>query len=60
VKEVIISSRKTLIKPLYKKGDISECGNYQGLSLVSVGRKLLSNMILFRLRDAVDEVSKGE
>ena len=41
--------RKTLIKPLYTKGDKSECGNYRGISHVSVGSKLLSNMILFRL-----------
>jgi hypothetical protein len=32
-------------KPLYKKGDKSECGNYQGISLVSVGSKLLSIMV---------------
>ncbi|XP_065567671.1 uncharacterized protein LOC136031782 [Artemia franciscana] len=49
-------SRKTLAKPPYKKGDKSECGNYRGISLVFVGSKLLSNVILFRLRDAVDKV----
>ena len=27
--------KKTLIKPLYKKGDNSECRNYRGISLVS-------------------------
>ena len=52
--------RKTLIKPLYKKGDKSECRNYRGISLVSVGRKLLSNIILFRLRHAVDKVLREE
>ena len=31
-----------------------------GISLVSVGSKLLSNMILFRLRDAVDKVLREE
>jgi len=50
---------KILIKPLYKKGDKSECGNCQGISLVSVGCKLLSNMML-RLRDAVDKVIRKE
>ena len=35
-------------------------GNYRGISLVSVGSKLLSNMILFRLRDAVDKVLREE
>ena len=58
--EVPNDFRKTLIKPLYKKGDKSECCNYQGISLVSVSSKLLSNMILFRLRDAVDKVLREE
>ena len=48
--------KKTLIKPLFKKSDKSECRSYRGNSLVSVGSKLLNNMILFRLRDAVDKV----
>ena len=42
--------KKTLIKPMHKKSDKSECRNYRGISLVSVGSKLLSNMILFRQR----------
>ena len=40
--------RKAFIKPLYKKSDKNESRNYQGISLVSVGSKLLSNMILFK------------
>ena len=58
--EVPNDFRKTLIKPLYKKGDKSECRSYRGINLVSVGRKLLSNLILFRLRDAVDKVLREE
>ena len=54
--EVPNDFRKILIKSLYKKGDKSECRNYRGTSLVCVGSKLLSNMILFRQRDAVDKV----
>ena len=30
--------RKTLIKPLYKKRNKSECGRYRVISLVSVGQ----------------------
>ena len=52
--------KKTLIKPLYKKVDKSECCIYRGISLVSVGGELLRNMILFRLRDAVDKVLREE
>jgi len=58
--EVPNGFRKALMKPLNKKGDESECRNYRGISLVSVGRKLLSNIILFRLRDAVDKVVREE
>ena len=59
-REVPNDFRKTLIKLLYKKGDKSECRNYRSISLVSVGRKLLSNMTLFRLRHAVDRVLREE
>ena len=52
--------RKTIVKPLHKKGDKSECGNYRSISLVSLGSKLLSNMLIFRLRDAVDKVLREE
>ena len=58
--EAPIDFRKTLIKPLYKKGDKSECRNYRGISLVCIGSKLLSNVIIFRLRDAVDKVLREQ
>ena len=59
-REVPSDFRKSLIKPLYKKGDKSECGICRGISLVSVGSKLLSNMILFRLKDAAEKVLREE
>ena len=49
---------KTLIKPLYKKGDKSECRNCRGI--VSVGGKLLNNLMLFRLRNVVEKVLREE
>ena len=52
--------RKTLTKPLYKKGGKSECGNYWDISLVPVGSKLLSNMTFFGLSDAADKVIREE
>ena len=58
--EVPNDFRKTLIKPLYKKGDKSECRKYRVISLVSVGSILISNMIRFRLRDAVEKVLREE
>ena len=58
--EVPSDFRITLIKALYKIGYNNECGNYCGISLLSVCSKLLSNMILFRLRDAVDKILREE
>ena len=58
--EVPNDFRKTLTKPLYKKGDKSECCSCRGISLVHIGSKLLSNMTIFRLTDAVDKVLKEE
>ena len=52
--------RKTLIKPLYKKGGKSKCGNYRAINVVFVSSKLLSIMIPFGLRDAVDKVIREE
>ena len=35
-----------LIKPIWKKNDQSECVNYRGIYLVSIGCKLLSMIVL--------------
>ena len=51
--------RETLIKPLYKKDNKSEYGNYRGLSMISVDSKLIDMMILFRQRHAVYSLEKG-
>ena len=58
--ELLNDLRKTLIKPLYKKGDKSEFVDYRDISLFSVSRKLLSNMIFCRRREAVDKVLREE
>ena len=54
--EVLNDFCETLIKPLCEKGDKSQWGNYLGISLVSIGNKLLSNLLLFGLRNAVGKV----
>ena len=45
--------RKAVIK-LPKKGDISDCNNWRGITLLSVLGKVFCLIILNRLRDAVD------
>ena len=39
-----------------KKGDRADCGNYRGISLLSVGGKVLARVILVRLLNHVADV----
>lgn len=41
---------------LFKKGDRSHCGNYRGISLLSVVGKLLSDILLQRLKRIADKM----
>ena len=67
--EVPSDFKKILIKPLYNKGDKSDCGNNRGIILVYVGSKLVDtfytdtfilSMILLILRYAVDKLIRGD
>jgi len=42
---------------LFKKGDPTSCGNYRGISLLSIADSLLSNVLSARLNEIVDEVA---
>jgi sorting nexin-29 len=44
-----------LIVPLFKKGDKMKCENYRGITLLNVAYKILSNMILERLKEYSEE-----
>ena len=53
-----------VIVPLYKgKGDVYECGNYRGISLLSVVGKVYGRVLINRIRDktegVISEVQSG-
>ena len=52
--------RETLTELFHKKNAKSKCDNYRGINRVSIGNKLLSIMILFKLRYAVDNFFSEE
>ena len=49
--------KDALIVTIYKKkGERSDCGNYRGISLLSIPGKILAKMILNRLLNLSEEV----
>jgi sorting nexin-29 len=48
--------KESIIVPIYKKGDKTDCSNYRGISLLSTSYKIVSNILLSRLTPYVDEI----
>jgi hypothetical protein len=46
----------SIIVPIYKKGDKTDCSNYRGISLLSNTYKILSNILLSRLIPYAEEI----
>jgi len=53
-KEVSTQWKNGMIVPLPKKGDLSDCNNWRGITLLSVPGKVFACVLLGRMRKAVD------
>jgi len=51
--------KQSVIVPIHKKGDKTECNNYRGISLLPATYKILSNILLSRLIPYAEEIMGG-
>ena len=52
--------KRGLLVKLTKKGDLSRCGNWRGIMLLSIPSKVLTRIILNRMKVAVDKSLRDE
>lgn len=52
--------KKGLIIKLPKKGDLTKCGNWRGITLMSVAAKVLGKVLIARISDGVDAKLRKE
>jgi len=54
--EVPEEGNESIILPIYKKGEKTDCSNYRGISLLSTTYKIISNILLPRLTPYGEEI----
>ena len=48
--------KKSIIVPIYKKGNKTNCSTYRGISILPTTYKILSNILLSRLNPYAEEI----
>jgi hypothetical protein len=48
--------KESIVVPIHRKGNKTDCSNYRGISLLSTSYKILSNILLSRLIPYADEI----
>jgi hypothetical protein len=47
--ELLDQWKESIILPVHKKGDKTDCNNYRGISVLSTSYNILSNILLSKL-----------
>ena len=58
--EIPAEWKKGLLVKLPKHGDLSQCGKWRGITLLSIPSKVLTKIILERMKDALDQTLRDE
>jgi hypothetical protein len=56
-KELPDQWKESIIVPVHKKGDKTDCNNYHGISQLSTSNKILLNILLSRLGPYINEIT---
>ena len=59
-KQVPVEWKEGYLIKLPKKGDLSNCANYRGITLLSVPGKVFSRILLNRMKDVVDPLFRDQ